>query len=128
MKFITVVLLALTFSTSFAGNAGGDKNTGSGLSEKYYEINKWGYAQFTYWKITDQKDIKFGAKPISDKTLYIETSRQGIIDADLTWKEFQQLSVEDWKLMLIEGQPEVIAAMETQNNGSKARKKSRVRF
>ena len=112
MKIIATLLLAFTFSTTFAGNADGEENTSIELNEKFYEINKWGYAQFTYWTVTDKKSNRFGARPISDKTLYIETSRAGIIDSDITWKEFSKLSVEEWSEMLVAGQAGVINAIE----------------
>ena len=114
MKIIATLLIAFTFTATFAGSGDGDaeKITDAELNEKFYEINKWGYAQFTYWTVTDKKSNRFGAKPISDKTLYIETSRAGIIDSDITWKEFSKLSVDDWNEMLVAGQADVIDAIE----------------
>ena len=76
--------------------------------------------------IKDKKDIKFGAKPISDRTLYLETSKAGIIDQDMTWKAFQTMSFDEVRTMLVEVQQPIIEAM---NTGKKTKKKGiRARF
>ena len=125
MKTLTTLLLiAFTFSNTFATeNNGTDmEGTESELNEKYYEINKWGYAQYTYWMITDNKDNKFGAKPISDRTLFLETHKAGIIDQDMTWREFQAMGFDEVRTMLVAVQQPVIQAMEAlQGKGKKKR-------
>ena len=125
MKTLTTILLfALTISTTFATENDGTepKETAAELNEKYYEINKWGYAQYTYWMITDKKDNKFGAKPISDRTLFLETHKAGIIDQDMTWREFQAMGFDEVRTMLVAVQQPVIQAMEAlQGKGKKKR-------
>lgn len=109
MKTLTTILLTiLTISSSFAS----DEIKSTELNEKYYEINKWGYAQYTYWMVNDKKDSKFGPKPISDRTLYLETSKAGIIDQTMTWKEFQKMSFDEVRTMLVEVQQPVINAIQ----------------
>lgn len=109
MKTLTTILLTiLSISTAFSN----DEIKSSELNEKYYEINKWGYAQYTYWMVKDKKDSKFGPKPISDRTLYLETAKAGIIDQSMTWKEFQTMSFDEVRTMLVEVQQPTINAME----------------
>ena len=66
--------------------------------EKYYEVTEEGQFQFLYRQA--DASPKEGAKPVTNRTFYLETKRQGILPDDLSYRKYQELTAQEIQALL----------------------------
>ena len=67
-------------------------------NKKYYEVTEDGHFRYIY----RQADVstKSGIKPVTDRTFYQETIRQGLLPDDLSYRKYRELTPVEIKALL----------------------------
>jgi len=81
-------------------------------NDKFYQITDNGKFQYSYWMETGNDNAKAGGKPVTLRTFFLETAKNGLLPLAMTYGEFTKLSIEEKQSILSNSQFAIIAAIE----------------
>lgn len=103
MKTFTISIIATcTFATSlFAAS-----------NEKFYQVTDNGQFQYTYWAEKGKENIKANIKPVTLRTFFLETEKNGLLPFAMSYSTFEKLTVEEKQVLLAGSQDDILTTME----------------
>ncbi len=108
-NLITTIIITSVFITGIFAND--NQND----TQKFYEITNNGQFRYMYWAEQNADNNKGGIKPVTERTFFLETERQGLLPEGMTYYTFIQLTIEEKQAILTNAQFEIIAAMNSSN-------------